>query len=209
MKILILGATGLVGSHLLSKALIDERITQIIAPSRKPLPLHEKLFSPVVSFDQLPQDANWWQVDAIICALGTTIKKAQSKGAFYRVDHDYPLMAAQIAKNKGVQTYVLNSAAGASIDSSIFYNRVKGEIENDLIKMNFKSLTLARPGLIGGDRMESRPGEYAAKIVTTILKPILPKKFQLNAPEKIASEMLEAAIESKNGVHILSSESFV
>lgn len=209
MKILILGASGLVGSFLLKQALNHPHISMVVAPSRKPLPLHPKLVCPLVSFESLPPTEDWWHVDAIICALGTTIKKAQSKDAFYRVDHDYPLLAAQMGQNNGVKTFVLNSAAGANLDSPIFYNKVKGEVENDLIKMNFHSLTIARPGLIGGDRKESRPGEYFAKCITKALQPILPKKFHLNEPKIIAAKMLEAALLAKPGVHILSSESFV
>lgn len=209
MKILILGASGLVGSALLKQALNDPRILMVVAPSRKPLPLHPKLICPLISFESLPPAEDWWHVDAIICALGTTIKKAQSKEVFYRVDHDYPLLAAQMGQKNGVQTYVLNSAAGANSNSAIFYNKVKGEVENDLIKMNFNSLTIARPGLIGGDRKESRPGELVAKYITKALQPILPKKFHLNSPDKIAAKMLEAALLRKPGVHILSAENFV
>lgn len=211
MKVLILGASGLVGNKLLEQALNNPQISQVIAPTRKALKSHPKLISPLINFDELAKLANedWWQVDAIICALGTTIKKAKSKEAFYKIDHDYPFEAARIAKNKGVEVFVLNSAAGANAQSNVFYNKVKGQIEDDLKKLNFKSLTIARPGLIGGDREESRPLEFFAKKMTTILHPILPKKFHLNPPENIAREMLKAAIEKKAGLHILSTEQFI
>ncbi|WP_407274908.1 hypothetical protein V6C39_05835 [Dickeya ananatis] len=99
MKLLLVGATGLVGHQVLLKALAESRITQVTAPVRRELPAHDKLLAPQVSFEHLPQDADWWQADAVICTLGTTIKTAGSQAAFYRVDHDYPLAVARLAKH--------------------------------------------------------------------------------------------------------------
>src|SRR5690554_186139 len=101
MKLLLVGATGLVGSHVLQQALADERISQVIAPVRRTLDDHPKLFAPQVDFEQLPEDALWWKADAVICTLGTTMKKAGSRDAFRQVDHDYPLMVARLAHQQG------------------------------------------------------------------------------------------------------------
>ncbi len=92
MKLLLVGASGLVGSHVLKLAMHDPRISNVVAPSRRALSAHAKLHNPIVDFENLPEDASWWQdIDAVICALGTTMKAAGSKEMFFRVDHDYPL----------------------------------------------------------------------------------------------------------------------
>lgn len=206
MKLLIVGSTGLVGRHVLELALADHRVDAVIAPVRKPLPEHPKLFAPVLDFDHLPEEAPWWQADAVICALGTTIKVAGSQEAFRRVDHDYPLAIARLARHNGVSAYALNSAMGADASSRIFYNRVKGELENDLRVLDFPSLTFVRPGLIGGKRDEFRLGEKIGALVLTVLGPLLPRAWRINPAEKIAQALLEAAIERKPGVHVVSSD---
>lgn len=206
MKLLLVGATGLVGSHVLRLALADDRIDGVVAPSRQELPGHPKLQAPVVDFEQLPEDAPWWRADAIICTLGTTMSKAGSKDAFRRVDHDYPLLAARLAGQHGTPAYVLNSALGADASSRIFYNRVKGELEHDLETLGFSSLTHVRPGLIGGDRQEVRAGERASASVLAWLGPFLPRRWRLNPAPKIAQVLLDAAIRRLPGVHVITSE---
>lgn len=209
MKLLLIGATGLVGSHVLHQALDDPRITEVIAPTRRALPNHPKLFAPLIDFEQLPTDAVWWQVDAVICALGTTMKKAQSKEAFRRVDHDYPLAVARLARRQGTPTYVLNSALGADVGSRFFYSRVKGEVEQGLVASDFASLTLVRPGLISGNRPEFRLGELVAESVLTVLGPVLPKRWRVNPAERIATTLLNAAIQAQPGTHIISSAALI
>lgn len=205
MKLLLLGASGLVGSHVLQRALADERISEVVAPSRRAMMDHSKLTAPVVDFDQLPAVAPWWQADAVICALGTTMKQAGSREAFWRVDHDYPLAIARLARQQGTPTYVLNSATGADAASWFFYNRVKGELEQDLAGCGFASLTFVQPGLISGPRNEFRAGERAAECVLKTLSPLLPRGWRVNPADNIARALLEAAIEARAGVHIVRS----
>lgn len=207
MKLLLAGASGLVGSHVLRLALADMRITQVTAPVRRALPTtHAKLLAPVVDYDALPEDAGWWQADAVICALGTTMKAAGSEAAFRRVDHDYPLAVARRARAQGTPTYVLNSATGADAQSRFFYNRVKGELEEALAQLGFDSLTYARPGLIGGERKERRPAERAAIAALTALGPLLPRRWRLCPGQRIAQAMLTAALLARPGVHVLPAE---
>lgn len=206
MNLLLAGATGLVGSHVLRLALEDERITRVTAPMRRMLPItHAKLHAPVVDYDTLPSDADWWRADAVICALGTTMKTAGSKAAFYRVDHDYPLAAAWLSRHHGTPTYVLNSAIGADGASRFFYNRVKGELERDLEQVGFISLTHVRPGLIGGPRAQSRPAERAMILALRTVGPLLPRRWRLNPPQVIAQAMIAAALDARPGVHIIPS----
>jgi len=209
MKLLLVGATGLVGREVLRLALMDARVSKVVAPARKALPAHAKLAAPLVDFDQLPADARWWQADAVICTLGTTMKVAGTRQAFRQVDHDYPLAAARLALAAGTRTYALNSAAGANAASRFFYNRVKGELERDLEALGFASLTHVRPGLIGGEREEARAGEGAALRILRVLGPVLPRRWRINPAPRIASALLEAALAGAPGVHVVSPEQLV
>ena len=205
MKLSLAGATGLVGRHVLAFALADPRVEAVIAPTRRTLPGHPKLFAPIVDFDRLPEDADWWRADAVACALGTTIKVAGSQDAFRRVDFDYPLAFARLAHRHGAQTYVLNSAKGADAASRIFYSRTKGELEQALRQVGFDSLTFVRPGLIGGGRDTPRSGEHIASVVFGALHPLLPRGWRINPADRIARCLLEAAIAAKPGVHAVES----
>lgn len=204
--LLLAGGTGLVGSFVLEQALADVRVNQLVALTRRPLPAHPKLVNPVVDFEQLPADAAWWRVDAAICCLGTTIGKAGSQAAFRRVDYDYPLMIAQRVRAHGARGYVLVSAMGADAGSRIFYNRTKGELEVALAGLGFPSLSVLRPGLIGGDRQERRGGERLAGYVLGRLDPILPARFRIVPAERIAHRLLEVALTAAAGHQVIESQ---
>ncbi|QEE47570.1 NAD-dependent dehydratase [Rhizobium sp. WL3] len=206
MQLLLLGATGLVGSHVLDLALADPRVGGVTASTRRPLPSRPGLSAPTLDFDQLPQDPSIWTADAVICALGTTLKSAGSRERFYRVDHDYSVEIARLAKAHGARTFVLNSAKGADVKSLFFYSRVKGETERDILGLGFERTVLVRPGLIDGPRPEPRPMEQWAGRVLAVLKPILPPSIQANSPEAIARAMLEAAISGVPGVTVVPSQ---
>lgn len=206
MKLLLLGATGLVGSRVLDLALADPRVTAVVAPTRRPLSSHPRLVAPVVNFDNLPEDPLIWAADAVICAIGTTMKTAGSRDAFHRVDHDYPLDMARRAKVHGARTFVLSSAKGADVKSLFFYSRVKGETEREILALGFERTVIVRPGLIDGPRPEPRPMEQWAGRVLSALKPILPASMLANRPETIARAMLDAAIDAPPGVTIIPSE---
>lgn len=206
MKVMLVGATGLVGGQVLQQLLDDARCDAVIAPTRRPLAHADPaLHNPVVDFERLPVDAPWWTVDAVICALGSTIKQAGSREAFARIDHDYPLQVATLAQAHGAHAFVLNSAMGADAGSRIFYNQVKGRLEQDLRGLGYPSLTLVRPGLIGGERAERRTGEHLASVVLGALGPVLPKAWRINPAVNIAAAMVEAALVPRVGVHVVGS----
>ncbi len=209
MHLLLLGATGLVGSHVLNLALADPRVSAVTAPTRRPLPERAGLSAPVVDFDNLPQDPSLWAVDAVICALGTTLKTAGSRERFRQIDHDYPLEIARLTKAHGAQTFVLNSAKGADVKSLFFYSRVKGETERDILQLGFERTVLVRPGLIDGPRPERRPMEHWAGRVLSILDPILPASIKPNPPHAIARAMLDAAVSATSGVTIVPSQALL
>lgn len=206
MKILLVGATGLVGSHVLEQALADPRIRQVIAPVRHALPEHPKLSAPIVNFEQLPDEGTLWNVDVVICTLGSTMKVAGSKAAFRQVDYTYPLACAQLAKKWGCPTYVLTSALGANANSPFFYSRVKGQLEQSLIALNFESLTLVRPNVISGHREQERLGEVVVIRMISFLSRILPASCQISPAKNIAKALLDSAINPIQGVKIISSK---
>jgi uncharacterized protein YbjT (DUF2867 family) len=208
-SVMLIGATGLVGQLVLQKALAHPGVLQVVALTRRPLAVHAKLLNPVVDFDALPPDASWWRVDAVVCALGTTMRVAGSKDAFYRVDHDIPLHVARLARQHGAQAYALNSALGADPSSRVFYSRTKGELERDLQGLGYPSLTLVRPGLIGGERDESRPAEQLALRVSTWVGPLLPPRYRVVPAERIAHHLLGAALVPPAGVKIIESEAII
>ena len=208
-RILLVGATGLVGSHVLRQALADPGVAQVVAPTRKSLVPHPKLLNPVVDFNQLPQDAEWWRVDAVVCTLGTTIRVAGSRAAFYKVDHDHPLEVAYLARRHGARAFALNSALGADTASRVFYSRTKGETERDLQAVGYPSLTLVRPGLIGGVRQENRPAEQMAVRLSQWVQPLLPRRYRVVPADRIAHHLLQAALAGAPGVHVLPSEALL
>ncbi|APP76282.1 NAD-dependent dehydratase [Xanthomonas vesicatoria ATCC 35937] len=201
MDVLLAGATGLVGGHVLQQLLADARCTGVVAITRRPLSqIHPKLRNQVIDFERLD---HWTapRMEAAICALGSTMKQAGSREAFYRIDHDYPLALARAVCAQGTSVFVLNSAAGADAQARIFYSCVKGELERDLRTIGFPSLTLVRPGLIGGEREERRTGEHLGRLVLGALGPVLPRRFRINPAERIAAAMVGAALAPARGEH--------
>jgi uncharacterized protein YbjT (DUF2867 family) len=207
--VMLVGATGLVGQAVLRQALADARVTRVVAPTRRALPAHQKLFNPLVDFEHLPEDADWWAVDAVICTLGSTMAQAGSQAAFYRVDHDHPLHVAQLALRQGAKAFALNSALGADAGSRVFYSRTKGELERDLRALGYPSLTLVRPGLIGGARQERRPAEQLAVTLSSWLQPLLSRRYRVVPAERIAHHLLASALAAAPGVRVLLSEQLV
>lgn len=210
MRILLAGATGLVGAEVLRQLLTDPLCSAVVAPTRRPLAQTDaRVFNPVQGFEQMPWDADWWQVDAAICALGSTMKQAGSREAFRQIDHGYPLAIARAVKARGCAVFALNSAMGASPGSMFFYSRVKGELERDLRALRFDSLTLVRPGLIGGERVEKRAGEHAASMMLGALAPVLPKAWRINPAARIAGALVEAALNPQPGERVVGAAQLV
>ena len=200
MKLLLLGATGLVGSRTLKLALSNRAVSEVIAPTRTPLAPRDRLVNPVVSRleEFLPVLASY-KLGAVICALGTTRAKAGSKQAFRYVDYELPILFGKTAHAAGVEIYAMVSALGASVDSMSFYYRTKGAVEKGVQEIGFRSLTICRPSLIGGERSEARRAEGAALAMIRLLAPILPKKLRVNPADAIAAALLDAVMTAKNG----------
>ncbi|MGY2170777.1 NAD-dependent dehydratase [Pseudomonas gingeri] len=176
MKVLILGATGQVGRNVLQQALKDERIGQIIAPTRSALPAHPKLSNPVSEdLRHILPDVAKLSIDAMICTMGTTIAKAGSKQAFRQVDYVLPIKFAELVLSLGAKACAVISSPGASLSIPLYYCRIKGELERDIQSIGLPSMTIIRPGMIGGSREEFRPAERLILPLAALLRPILPR----------------------------------
>ena len=167
---LVIGATGLVGNELVHQLLADDRFGAVLVFVRRSMGIsHSKLQEFIINFDE-PQ--NWSHLvkgDVLFSALGTTLKKAGSKEAQYKIDHDYQYNFAQAAAQNQVPVYVLVSSAMASVSSRIFYTRMKGELERDIQLLPFQAIHIMQPGMLQGNRKENRPGEKIGLSVIRLL----------------------------------------
>lgn len=205
LRLLLLGATGAVGREVLAQALADHRVAQVTAPTRRPLAAHAKLLNPVTDFAQPDAAAAWWQADAVVCALGTTIKVAGSQAAFAAVDRDLVIDTARWARQAGATRMALNTALGTSRKGN-FYLRTKAEAEEGVRALGYPSLTIVRPSLIVAERAVVRPGELAGLWVSRVLGPLIPRRYRPVTAARIARALLEAALQGPPGEHIIESE---
>ena len=203
----IAGSTGLLGESLLALLLKSDQYDQVVALTRRPLARTEKKLSVVITdFTQLDRQLQPFRPDHVFCCLGTTMAKAGSKEKFYEVDFNYPYRLGQVTHKLGAEKFLLVSALGADKNSSIYYNRVKGEVEVALHALNFQSLHIFRPSLLLGPRKEKRPGENAAKLLYKIFGFIIPTKYKAIEAESVAKAMLASATNPAKGFFIHSSQ---
>jgi uncharacterized protein YbjT (DUF2867 family) len=205
---LIIGASGLVGTALLQKILANKYYDTVTSVGRKKIDIHHpKLKQIVCELKDLKNHTVELKANDYFCCLGTTIKIAKSQDNFKKVDYEAPLTLAQIAKQHNADGFYVVSAMGASTDSSVFYNQVKGQLEHDLKALNLKSLHIFQPSLLLGARKEFRLGE---KIFENIK--YLPiwfgalKKYQPIAAEAVAEAMIQSARKKSPGTHIVTSD---
>ena len=159
---LVAGYTGLIGSQLLTILLESSYYDKVIAIGRRSLDIqHPKLIQQKIDFSDIQLDDP--NVDDVYCCLGTTMKKAGSKDKFRLVDFNYPVSLASFCLNNGAKQFLLVSSMGADIKSKIFYNQVKGEVENAISKLGYPRLDIFRPSLLLGPRGESRFAEDLGK----------------------------------------------
>lgn len=161
-RVMIAGATGLVGGRFFEAAVADPDYAEIVLLGRRSVPgldAHETVSTLVTDFSGLETMAPSCDVDAVVCALGTTIKKAGSKERLFEIDCLYTEAAASYARRCGAKTLVVISSVGASSAASSHYLHTKGEMENRVKAMGFHSCHILRPSLLMGDRKEKRFGE--------------------------------------------------
>ena len=199
-RVLLAGATGLVGAHVLQGLLAEDSPAWVLAPVRRPLPVSSRRLSALVGDLGDPAGDSGMrerlraispQVDVFVCALGTTIRRAGSREAFLAVDRDLVLRLAGIARELGARQAILVSSVGASVQSGNFYLRVKGETERALCELGFERVDLLRPGLLLGERSESRPAESIASALAPLINPLM--RGPLNRYRAIGAQDVAAA----------------
>ncbi|QNM86498.1 NAD(P)H-binding protein [Polaribacter pectinis] len=199
---IVLGATGLTGGILLEKLLADKNYSTIKLFSRSSVKVKsEKIEEFIVDLLQLEKSAKDFTADEVYCCIGTTASKTKDKEKYKKIDYGIPVTAAKLSKKNGIETFVVMSSMGANSNSSVFYNKTKGEMERDVLKQNIKHTFILRPSLIGGNRDESRVGEKIGKIFMTIFNPLFIgplKKYKMIHPEIIANCMKILANNPKN-----------
>lgn len=197
----IAGATGLVGKQLLEKLLRSPQYTSVVGLTRSSLDTHhEKLTNIITDFQDLELSLAHLHADDVFCCLGTTMAKAGSKEKFYEVDFQYPVNLAKATLGRGAKQYLLISALGANKDASIYYNRVKGEVEEAIVKTGFETVHIFRPSLLLGPRTEKRAGEDAAKLIYRIFNFIIPRKYKGIPAERVADYMIGMATKNLKGI---------
>lgn len=202
---LVYGASGLVGQSLVHQLLEHTGYSKITVLVRRKLELaHQKLAQVIIDFDKPAIEPVY--ADEVYCCMGTTIKKAGSKAAFYKVDHDYVLNIARLAKSNGVQKFAFVSSMGADANSRIFYSKTKGEVEADLVKTGFESLFIFRPSLLLGARTEKRIGEQVAAWLMVNLNFLVPARYKAIEASQVAKAMLYMMNSGKAGIHVLESQ---
>lgn len=205
---LIAGSTGLVGRELLILLVENPAYEKIIALVRKKNSYqHEKLIQVETDFNDMSAVASSFKgVDDVFCCLGTTMKNAGSKEAFRKVDFDYPVSLARLAEKNSCSGFYCISAMGADPKSRVFYNRVKGEMEEKVSAMNIHSIIFFRPSLLIGYREEVRTGERLAVALFRALAFVFwgPLKNLKGIPAgKVATAMMKAAESPQKGKHIV------
>lgn len=167
---IIFGSTGLVGSTLLKILLQSKEYDIIKAFVRKPLSFsHDKLLQIIIDFDQPESFIDRITGDDIYLCLGTTMKKAGSKDAFYKIDYTYTMQAATSAAKNKVKKLCLISSLGADVSSAVYYSKVKGDVERDISALGFDTIHIVRPSLLLGNRKENRVGERIGIILSRML----------------------------------------
>lgn len=201
---LIAGASGLVGNQLMNHLLKSREYSQIISIGRRKLDLvNSKITQHIIDFEEL--DTLDIKADVVFCCLGTTIKKAGSKEAFRKVDFLYPKLLAEYALKKGARAFYIITAMGADSKSSIFYNQVKGEIENELKQIPFEQLGIYRPSLLLGERVEQRLAEGIGQSVMRALGFLFVgslKNYKAITGDKVAEFMLSQSLKSRKGAFV-------
>jgi len=209
-KAIIVGASGLIGSSLLDILLRESGFDEVLILVRKELSIeHSKLKQLVIDFDQLKNYTAEITCDAIFSCLGTTMKKTSDLTVYRKIDHDYPLQLAQIAKQNGVAQYHMVSSLGANVNASNFYLKTKGQIEEDLKRVGLTTLCIYQPAFLTGDRKEYRLAEKFLIPLMTLLNPLLMgnlKKYKSIAAKTVASAMYKQSLTKQEGIFIYPSD---
>ncbi|MEO9479998.1 MAG: NAD(P)H-binding protein [Maribacter dokdonensis] len=206
---IILGASGLTGGLLLEKLIVDDRYESIKLFSRSSIKgLPNKVKQYIGNLLELEQFKNDFTGDEVYCCIGTTAKKTPDKSLYRDIDYGIPVAAAKLAKANGINTFLVISAMGANKKSSVFYNRTKGEMEQEVLNQAIPRTSILRPSLIGGERNEQRLLEKIGLVVFKVIQPLFIgplKKYRIINADSIAQAMLNLANTTSNTDVIITS----
>ncbi|WP_178985359.1 NAD(P)H-binding protein [Winogradskyella helgolandensis] len=207
---IILGASGLTGSHVLQKLIEDDRYDTIKLFSRSKiegLPTKVKQFiGDLLELNQFKED---FTADEVYCCIGTTAKKTPDKTLYKKIDFGIPVAAARLSKENKIPTFLVISAMGANKNSNVFYNKTKGEMEHKVLQQQLEKTFVLRPSLIGGDRQESRLLEKIGLVIFKVIQPLFIgklKKYKIVNAETIAEAMIHLANTNEYSDVIITSE---
>lgn len=207
---IVLGATGLTGGLLLNKLLDDPRYARIIVLSRSSAAIENpKVEEHLVDIVDLTTHSEIFQADEVFCCIGTTRAKTTDKKKYKAIDYGIPVSAARLCKANDINTFIVVSALGANPSSSLFYSRIKGEMEQDVIRIGLPKTHILQPSLIGGKRKERRLGEWIAQQFMRALRLVLVgslKKYRAVPPVDIAVCMVWLANNVYGEIRVKSDE---
>lgn len=205
-RVLVVGATGLVGSALVARLQRRHDCTALhVLGRREPATaghgiVYRRVDFAVLEPDEVPA------VDVVFCCLGSTLRAAGSREAFRQVDLDHVVRVARLARAQGADRLLVISALGADPRSRVFYNRVKGEMESAVAGLGYRSVTLLRPSLLAGDRAERRRAEQAGLVFARLLAPLIPRRYRAVPADAVALAMLHFAGLGQPGVQVVESD---
>lgn len=195
-KAVILGITGVTGNVLAHKLLDDDYFDEVISIHRRSAKIKHPKFKEYIVSDVIEDNFPNLEVDMLFCCVGTTQAKTPDRDTYKKIDYGIPIHAANWFVKQNGKTMITISALGADPASKIFYNRIKGEMERDVVKRDISNTYFMQPSLIAGDRKEKRTAEYLGKQLMKILNPFLIgslKKYRSIKPEIIAEAMIHLA----------------
>ena len=199
---LVAGSTGIVGRECVRLLAAVETVAEVRALVRRhraDAATVPRVRDCLVDYERLDPQSDFFRVDLVFCALGTTLRDAGSREAFRKVDFDYTLGVAEAARAAGARHLLLVSAAGADSGSRFFYNRVKGELEEAVVRLGYPSVTIARPSLLIGERSSMRFGEELGKRLAWLL----PERWKPVSAAQVALALVQAAQRDVPGVQFL------
>lgn len=205
---LIVGASGLVGKALTKELLKSKNYSKIILIVRNKLGYESTVIEErSIDFDQLEREN--LKADHVFCCLGTTIKKAGSKAQFRKVDYEYPLNIAKRTQEQGATLFAIVTAMGASSSSGVFYNKVKGEIEEALASLQFEHIGIFRPSILIGDRTELRFGESIGQKFAKFFDFLIPAKYKGIQASEVAKAMSDYATNPTKGYTVIENDAML
>lgn len=207
---ILLGATGLTGGILLQKLLEDPTYGKVILFSRSPVAVKdEKIEEHFIDLFKLDEYGELFNADVVYCCIGTTKSKTPNEETYRKIDYGIPVAAAKLCRENGIPTFEVISAMGSDAGSKVFYNRIKGEMEEAVLAQNINNTYIFQPSLIAGDRVEKRVledlAQKAMKVLNFVLRGPL-EKYRSIHPETIATAMIKVEKEGFPRNRILSNE---